>query len=149
MPVYKRILVTTDGSALSRRAVTRAVGLASALGSELVALHVVPKFPMSYMDGEIALTRKQADIVEKRWAERGQRLVEEARKEAASKGVEARGVVLQSNAVADTVVAAARKEKCDLIVMASHGRSGIKRVLLGSETQHVLARTKIATLVVR
>ena len=147
--MYKRILVTTDGSLLSRKAIRGAIDLASSLDSELVALHVVPKYPMSYKDGGIAFSRKQADLVEKQWADRGHKLVAAVLDAAASRGVKSRGMVLQSNAVADTVINAARKHKCDLIVMASHGRKGLKRVLLGSETLHVLTGTKLPTLVLR
>jgi nucleotide-binding universal stress UspA family protein len=56
---------------------------------------------------------------------------------------------LKSDLVADALVTAAAKSKADLIVMASHGRSGIKRLLLGSETQHVLTHAKIPVLVLR
>ena len=58
-------------------------------------------------------------------------------------------MVIKSDQVADALVAAATKAKIDLIVMASHGRSGIKRLLLGSETQHVLTHAKIPVLVLR
>jgi nucleotide-binding universal stress UspA family protein len=148
-PMYKRILITTDGSLLSRKAISGAIDLAASLDSELIALHIVPKYPMSYANQGIAFSRRQADFVEKQWADRGEELVTAVRDAAAARGVKSRGIVLQSNAVADTVIGAARKHKCDLIVMASHGRKGLKRILLGSETQHVLTGTNIPTLVMR
>ena len=61
----------------------------------------------------------------------------------------AKAVVANSDSVADAIIAAARKHKCDLVVMASHGRRGISRVLLGSETQHVLTHGKVPVLVLR
>ena len=61
----------------------------------------------------------------------------------------ARGVVVQSDAVADALLSAAKKHRCDLAVMASHGRRGLQRVLLGSETQHVLTRGNLPVLVLR
>ena len=61
----------------------------------------------------------------------------------------AKGVVLQSDLVAESIIAAATKHECDLVVMASHGRKGITRVLLGSETQHVLTHSTVPVLVLR
>lgn len=58
-------------------------------------------------------------------------------------------VVTKSDLVAEAIIAAATKHDCDLIVMASHGRKGIKRLLLGSETQHVLTHSKVPVLVLR
>jgi nucleotide-binding universal stress UspA family protein len=69
--------------------------------------------------------------------------------QARAAGVEAKAVVVRSDLVADAVAAAAKKHKCDLIVMASHGRRGLKRLLLGSETQHVLTHGTIPVLVLR
>jgi nucleotide-binding universal stress UspA family protein len=86
---------------------------------------------------------------EKQWAEKGQAVVDEACKAAQARGVKAKGVLARSDLVAESVIATAKKHKCDLIVMASHGRKGIKRILLGSETQHVLTHSKLPVLVLR
>ena len=64
-------------------------------------------------------------------------------------GVKAKAVTVSSDLVAEAILAAARKHKCDLIVMASHGRKGLKRLLLGSETQHVLTHGEVPVLVLR
>ena len=64
-------------------------------------------------------------------------------------GVEVKAVLAKSDLVAEAIIAAAKKHKCDLIVMASHGRKGLKRLLLGSETQHVLTHSHIPVLVLR
>jgi nucleotide-binding universal stress UspA family protein len=66
-----------------------------------------------------------------------------------AEGVTVKAVVAKSDLVAEAVISAAKKHKCDLIVMASHGRKGIKRLLLGSETQHVLTHSHIPVLVLR
>lgn len=66
-----------------------------------------------------------------------------------AQGLSVKAVVAKSDLVAEAVIAAAKKHKCDLIVMASHGRKGIKRLLLGSETQHVLTHSHIPVLVLR
>jgi len=69
--------------------------------------------------------------------------------QAAGQGVKARGATVKSDRVAESVIAAARKHKAGLIVMASHGRKGIQRLLLGSETQHVLTHSSVPVLVLR
>jgi nucleotide-binding universal stress UspA family protein len=147
--MYKRILVPTDGSALSRKAVKSAVELASTVGAEVVALNVVPRYPMSYFEGGISVSASEVARVEKQWSEHGQALAEDVEKTAEKAGVHARAVTVRSDLVAEAIIAAAKKNKCDLIVMASHGRKGLKRLLLGSETQHVLTHGNIPVLVLR
>ena len=147
--MYQRILVATDGSDLSKTAVRSAVELAAAVGAELVALYVVPRYPVSYFEGGITISVQDIARTEKQWSDKGQAVVDEVQKEAQSLGVKARGVVAQSDLVAESIMSAAAKHNCDLVVMASHGRKGIKRVLLGSETQHVLTHSTVPVLVLR
>lgn len=147
--MYQRILVPTDGSTLSKKAVRGAVELAASLGAEVVALNVVPRYPQSYFEGGIPVASSEVARVEKQWAERGQAIADEVGKAAEKAGVKARAVTVKSDLVAEAILAAARKNKCDLVVMASHGRKGLKRLLLGSETQHVLTHGNIPVLVLR
>ena len=147
--MYQRILVPTDGSALSKKAVRSAVALAASLGAEIVALNVVPRYPTAFFEGAISLSPDDVGRVEKQWAERGQELADSVEAVAQKAGVKARAVTMSSDLVAESVLAAARKHKCDLVVMASHGRKGIRRLLLGSETQHVLTHGTVPVLVVR
>lgn len=147
--MYKRILVATDGSTLSKKAVSSAIELAGIAGAELVALKVVPRYPQSYFDGSLPMSPQEMARVEKQWSEHGQSIVDAVKTMAQGKGVSARAVTSRSDLVAEAVIAAAKKYKCDLIVMASHGRRGIKRLLLGSETQHVLTHSHIPVLVLR
>ncbi|MDP3797017.1 MAG: universal stress protein [Polaromonas sp.] len=147
--MYQRILVTTDGSPLSKKAVRSAIELAAALGAELVALNVVPRYPMSYFEGNVSISLQEVSRIEKQWATEGQAMVDAVQQAAQAEGLRAKAVVARSNLVAEAIIAAAKKHKCDLIVMASHGRKGIKRVLLGSETQHVLAHSTTPVLVLR
>lgn len=147
--MYKRILVPTDGSALSKKAVKSAVELAAALGAEVVALNVVPRYPRSYFEGGLSVSVADAARIEKQWAEQGLAVAEEVGKAAAKAGVQSRATTVRSDLVAEAILAAARKSRCDLIVMASHGRKGLKRLLLGSETQHVLTHGNIPVLVLR
>jgi nucleotide-binding universal stress UspA family protein len=147
--MYKRILVATDGSALSKKAVTSAIELAALTGAELVALKVVPRYPQSYFEGGLALQAAEIGRVEKQWAEDGQAIVDAVQKDALASGVKTKAVTVKSDLVSEAVIASAKKHKCDLIVMASHGRRGIKRLLLGSETQLVLTHSHIPVLVLR
>lgn len=147
--MYQRILVPTDGSALSKKAVTCAIEQAAATGAELVALYVVPRYPISYFEGGSSIPDSEVARTEKQWSDKGQAVVDEVQRAAEAGGVKAKGVLARSDLVAESVISTAKKHKCDLIVMASHGRKGIKRVLLGSETQHVLTHSKLPVLVLR
>lgn len=147
--MYKKILVPTDGSALSKKAMRSAVALAASLDAEVVALNVVPRYPTSYFEGGLSISNAEVARVERQWAEQGQALAEEVSQAAAKAGVEAKALTMRSDLVAEAILAAAKKNRCDLVVMASHGRKGLKRLLLGSETQHVLTHGNIPVLVLR
>ena len=147
--MYKRILVATDGSTLSKKAVTSAIGLAAACGAELIALKVVPRYPQAYFEGSIPLSVQDVTRVEKQWTDTAQAAVDAVVKSAKSKNVAAKGITAKSDVVSDAIIAAAKTQNADLIVMASHGRKGIKRLLLGSETQQVLTHSHIPVLVLR
>jgi nucleotide-binding universal stress UspA family protein len=129
--------------------VRSAVALAASLGAKLFALYVVPRYPMSYFEGGLSLSPEEVSRIEGQWAARGQAVVDDAVQTARAKGLDAKALVARSDQVAESVAAAAKKHRCDLIVMASHGRRGIRRVLLGSETQHVLTHSGIPVLVLR
>lgn len=147
--MYQRILVATDGSNLSKKAVKSALDLAALCGAELVALKVVPRYPQSYFEGAIALPLEDIRKVEENWTAQGQAVVDAVKKSGASRGITVKAIIVKSDVVSEAVLAAARKQKCDLIVMASHGRKGIKRLLLGSETQHVLTHADIPVLILK
>ncbi|MBG6071017.1 MULTISPECIES: universal stress protein [unclassified Polaromonas] len=147
--MYKRILVATDGSDLSKTAVGSAIELAAAIGAELVALYVVPRYPVSYFEGGITISVEDIARTEKQWSDKGQAVVDAVQEQAKAQDVIAKAVVAQSDLIAESIISAATKHGCDLVVMASHGRKGIKRVLLGSETQHVLTHSTVPVLVLR
>jgi nucleotide-binding universal stress UspA family protein len=147
--MYQRILVATDGSPLSKKAVSNAISLAQLTGAELVALKVIPRYPQSYFEGGVALAASEISRIEKQWAEHGQAIVDAVAKSAMSKGVKVKAITAKSDIVSEAIIGTAKKHKCDLIIMASHGRRGIKRLLLGSETQQVLTHTPIPVLVLR
>jgi nucleotide-binding universal stress UspA family protein len=146
--MYTCILVATDESQLSRKAEQAAIGLAAAVGAHVVALHVLPDYPMSLFNG-VSMDAHEVARIEAQWHDKGQAMVDAVVERAALQGVAAKGVLVHSDRVAESLIAAARKHHCDLIVMASHGRRGFGRVLLGSETQHVLTHSTTPVLVLR
>ncbi len=147
--MYKRILVATDGSSLSKKAVKSAIELAALSGAELIAVKVAPRYPQAYFEGAVAFSPAETGRIEKQWADEAQAVVDAVKTSAVAQGLKARAVVVKSDLVADSVIATAKKYKADLIVMASHGRRGIKRLLLGSETQQVLTHSPLPVLVLR
>ena len=80
--MYKRILVTTDGSSLSKKAVASAVQLASLTGAELVAVRVIPRYPQSYFEGSLPLSMLEIGKIEKQWADDAQSAVDAVKKAA-------------------------------------------------------------------
>lgn len=147
--MYERILVATDGSPLSEKAVTSALSLAKLCGATVVAVKVVPRYPRSYMEGGATVDATEIKRIETQWAEQAQAVLDKIKAEGKSLGVPVKTSVAKSDLVAEAIMSAATKQNADLIVMASHGRKGIKRLLLGSETQHVLTHSQIPVLVLR
>lgn len=147
--MYKRILVATDGSKLSTKAVNSAIELAAVCGAELVALKVIPRYPQSYFEGSIPLSADDVARVEQKWADDGRGVVDAVKAMGEAQGVKVKAILAKSDVVSDALIAAAKKHNADLIVMASHGRKGVKRLLLGSETQQVLTHSEIPVLVLR
>ncbi|HPU20913.1 MAG TPA: universal stress protein [Alicycliphilus sp.] len=147
--MYKRILIATDGSQLSDMAVESGLSLAGLTGASVIALKVVPRYPRSYFDGTLPVEAADIKRIEKQWSDAAQVLVNKVKARGSDEGVSVKAVVVKSDLIAEAVIAAAKKHNCDLIVMASHGRKGIKRLLLGSETQHVLTHSHIPVLVLR
>ena len=147
--MYQRILIATDGSELSEKAVHSGLELARLSGASVVALKVVPRYPRSYFEGGAAVDPAEIKRVETHWGEAALALVNDIKTRAKTDGVNAKAVVVKSDLIAVGIFAAAKKLEFDLIVMASHGRKGLKRMLLGSETQHVLTHSHIPVLVLR
>jgi len=147
--MYKRILVATDGSDLAQKAVNSAIDLAAVCGAELIALRVVPRYPQSYFEGSIPLSADDVARVEKQWSDDGLATVEAVKAAGEARGVKVSPILAKSDVVSDALIAASKKHEVDLIVMASHGRKGVKRLLLGSETLQVLTHSETPVLVLR
>ena len=147
--MFKNILVPTDGSKLSQKAVKEAIELAQQSGAKVTALHVYPKFsgspygtfgPAEDVLEEAHKNQRRAD---------GDSIFAAVRKLADNAGITFESVLAESNEVWKQIIATAKKKKCDLICMASHGRRGLSGVLLGSETHKVLTHSELPVLVVR
>jgi nucleotide-binding universal stress UspA family protein len=145
--MFKRILLPTDGSELSLRAVDTGIGLAARLGASVYAFHVIAPFPASVyftefvVANEPSYTREAIANAEKYLAEVGQR--------ARAAGVPCEGSYETDARPYSAIVGAARKQQCDLFVMASHGWRGFDRLLLGSETHKVILNGDVPVLVCR
>lgn len=148
--MYTRLLVSTDGSELAGRGVTHAIALAAKLGAKLLVLTASEPWNNALLDpsGLVAFEDYQRDYA-KAADTQAQTLLAAATGAAAAQGVEAEGVHVPGRLPADAILETAQARGCDLIVMASHGRRGLGRVLLGSQTQAVLAHGTVPVLVVR
>jgi nucleotide-binding universal stress UspA family protein len=147
--MYKRILVATDGSKLSNMAVDHAIALADITVAEVIALKVVPRYPQTYFEGGVALAAAEVARIEKQWNDDAMEAVNAVKAAGQKVEVKVKPVTVKSDLIAEAIIAAAKRNKVDLIVMASHGRKGIKRLLLGSETQQVLTHSHTPVLVLR
>lgn len=147
--MYKNILVPTDGSKLSRAAAATAVELAKIHGAKITAFFAAPApTPIVYkglLPVGYEMPSKHAEIVAK-LAKKQLGYIEAL---ASAAGVPVKGVHVTSDYPAKAIIAAARKEKCDLIYIASHGHTGFRDSQLGSETTKVLSQSTLPVLVHR
>ena len=147
--MYKNLLVATDGSKLSDKAVAHALGLARAIGATITAFYAAPDYPMpAYADGvvyEPVSRREYAKLA----AQDADKILGKVVAKARAAGVECKTAFDIASTPWEAILAAAKKNKADAIVMASHGRRGLSAVLLGSETQKVLTHSKLPVIVVR
>jgi nucleotide-binding universal stress UspA family protein len=140
--MYQRILLPIEDTEVSRRAVQCAVNLAKACHARLLALHVVlPDRAEAFIPGREWAARRQED------ASSTERCIDYAKAEAAKAEVPCDSCIMCAGEPWDAISQAARDKQCDLIVMGSHGRRGLARLLLGSETHTVLAHTQVPVLV--
>ncbi|MGZ5036901.1 MAG: universal stress protein [Usitatibacter sp.] len=151
MPSYKHILVPTDGSKLSLKAAKEAASLAKSLKAKITALYVIaPYMPTLDVEGAVN-TRHGYDqkAYEKASAKYAGEATAKIAAAAAEASVKCDELHVTDPAPWDGIIRAAAKNKCDLIVMSSHGRGNLAGLLLGSETVKVLAHTKTPVLVCR
>lgn len=145
--MFKRILLPTDGSEPAQRAVLAGIAFAKDLGAEVIGLTVIPKFhTFTYKAEMIEETKEEYAVDSEQHALQNLGFIEGAAREA---GVPCACEKTVSDHPDQIIVSTARDRHCDLIVMGSHGRRGIKGLLLGSETQKVLVHSNVPVLVYR
>jgi nucleotide-binding universal stress UspA family protein len=147
--MFKHILIPTDGSPLSQKAVLQGVALAKSVGAKVTALFAAPpatpiiyrnNLPVGYS------TPEEHERIIRATAAENLEFVEHAAKTA---GVPCEAVEITSDYPEDDILKVAKARQCDLIVMATHGHSGLRGVLIGSVTQRVLAKSTIPVMVLR
>ena len=147
--MFRNILVPVDGSAPSRRAIRRAVQLAREHKAKITGFYVGPPWQLpaytEYVPAAIVTPREHAAAVKKTAG----KILGAVKKAAQAARVRCTCAYVMGAFPHEEIVKAARRHRCDLIVIASHGRRGVSRLLLGSETSKVLAHAKIPVLVVR
>jgi nucleotide-binding universal stress UspA family protein len=146
--MFKNILIPTDGSELSQRAVHTAVDLAKLHHARLTGIHVIPDYHL-LIAYEGAFDPVTEERIEEDAKVRAENYLAFVRKSAQDAGVPCETVCETSDHPYDAILKAADARRCDLIVMTSHGRKGLAAVLLGSETRKVLTHTRIPVLIVR
>jgi nucleotide-binding universal stress UspA family protein len=145
--MYKKILVPTDGSAVSATAAEAAIAFARTCGSELISLSIAPPEPVVLSaEGAIAGSAGlDVDVL----LEQAQRYAEDVANLAARSGVKCMPLTGYGYSPADEIIETVKRHGCDLIFIASHGRRGLSRLIAGSVTQRVLAYAPVPVMVYR
>lgn len=143
--MFKHILLPTDGSPASDRAITQAVAFAKDAGARITGLHVMPEFHL--LTYQIQMLEDTRDQFIGECQAKADTFLSALKKTADKEGVPCETVCVTGNLPHEAIVRMAEGKRCDVIVMASHGHKGIAGFLLGSETQKVLLHTKKPVLV--
>jgi nucleotide-binding universal stress UspA family protein len=145
--MFKTILVPTDGSPLSEKAIDAAIEVAKGLGSKIVGISVAEPIPYTALaEGAVA---PDLEMYESHARQLAQAHVQRIATAASAANVPCDTVTALSFSPFEEIINAANKFNCDAIFMASHGRRGLQRLFVGSETQKVLAHTHLPVLVFR
>ncbi|MBK7616519.1 MAG: universal stress protein [Vitreoscilla sp.] len=144
--MYRNILVPTDGSEITAKAVQNAIALAKTTGAKLTALSIKEPFPYSAISEMQPVPPQEFYDAQERIATARVKAVADA---AAAAGVTCAANTMEAVHPWEAIVEHAKAQGCDLIVMASHGRRGVSALLLGSETQKVLTHCTMPVLVVK
>jgi len=147
--MFKHILVPTDGSTLSLRAAKNAVRFAKAHGARITAFYAAPEYHPNIAGDYIPANFVPPSAFEKQIQKTADKYLDQIKKLAAVGDIPCSGSYASSDSPYQAIIKAAKANKCDLIFMASHGRSGIAGLLIGSETNKVLTHCKLPVLVYR
>ncbi len=146
--MFKRILIPTDGSPVAAKAARAGIGLAEALGARVVGCFVAEAVQPVF-GARAMVSQQMIDEFNQGNRDAGQRHVDAIGKIAARLGVPFTAVVSTGHAPHEGIAAVAKKHKCDVIVMATHGRSGLNKLMMGSVAQKVLTHSKLPVLLYR
>jgi nucleotide-binding universal stress UspA family protein len=150
--MYANILLSTDGSDVARKGVKHGIALAKALNAKVTAMTVTEPLWIDYGGGHDSgyiPSQEEVERFEAASRERASKVLEEARVMAEQTGISAELLRVQSMHPAAAIIDTAKSRGCDLIVMGSHGRRGIRKLLMGSQTSEVLLDGSVPVLVVR
>src|SRR5687767_14462649 len=145
---FKHILIATDGSAISNKAARAGIALARALGARVTAYYAIDELQPLYIEGYMMDQAMMADL-DARAKALGEQRVGAIAKIAKAAGVYFQPIVRKANTAYEGIIDAAKRQRCDVIFMASHGRRGFSRLMMGSVTQKVLTHSKIPVVVYR
>lgn len=146
--MFNNILIPTDGSEQSQRAVRAGVELAQIHKARITGIHVIPDYHL-LIAYEGAFDPVTEERIEEEARARAESYLAFVRKTAETAGVPCDTVCETSDHPYDAILKCAEAKSCDLILMTSHGRKGLAAVLLGSETRKVLTHARVPVLVVR
>ncbi len=147
--MFKNVLIPTDGSRLSLKAVKSGLAFAKSVNARVTGCYVVEPFQPYYFGDYIPPDLPTPKEFERHARATGEKYLQQIAVVAAAAGLKYSGSVVNADSPYAGIINAARKGRCDLIFMASHGRSGLSGLLLGSETHKVLTHSKIPVLVYR
>lgn len=148
--MYKNILIATDGTELAGKALTHGLALAKAIGARVTLVTVTEMWSALEMASRARTeARAPVETYESMASEYARKILDAAAEKAKAEGVEHSTHHVSDRHPSDGILDAAKQDGCDLVVMASHGRRGLDRLLLGSETVEVLTYSKVPVLVVR
>jgi nucleotide-binding universal stress UspA family protein len=146
--MFKHVLISTDGSTVSNKAAKAAIALASALGAKVTAYYAIEPMQPIYVEDH-GFDQSVIEGIEDSALQAGQKRIDAIGKMAKAAGVPFASVVTKANTAYEGIVDTAKKRKCDVIFMASHGRRGLSKLIMGSVTQKVLMHSKIPVVVYR
>lgn len=146
--MYQHILISTDGSEVAQKGVDHGLSLAKSVGAKVTIVMVTEPFPIYAGPEWIPGPNEMADY-EAGQKEAATKVLAGVKAAADRLGVGAETVHVPGARPAEAIVATAAKRQCNLIVMASHGRRGLRRLLLGSQTSEVLVSSPVPVLVVK
>ncbi|QPC91858.1 universal stress protein [Mesorhizobium sp. INR15] len=149
--MYTHLLIATDGSELAEKGVSHGLALASRIGAAVTFVNITEPFPVFAWGGAMVgfIAGDELAAYEENGRQFAKELLDRCKASADGLGVRSKGLHIENRKPAEAILELSASEACDLIVMASHGRRGLGRLLLGSQTAEVLSFTETPVLVVR